>query len=98
MCASGRRSSPTPTSRPSDALRSAEAVRRIRSVWWKLDPLSAGAARLCRVAAVIDRVSPETTYMDRPDAAVGFSDVTYDQALARARELIPFLREQAPKC
>jgi 3-hydroxy-9,10-secoandrosta-1,3,5(10)-triene-9,17-dione monooxygenase len=36
--------------------------------------------------------------MDRPDAAVGFSEVTYDQALARARELIPFLREQAPKC
>ena len=26
-----------------------------------------------------------------------FSDVTYDEALRRARELIPFLREQAPK-
>jgi 3-hydroxy-9,10-secoandrosta-1,3,5(10)-triene-9,17-dione monooxygenase len=29
---------------------------------------------------------------------VGFSDVSYDEALWRARELIPFLREQAPKC
>ncbi|MDB5925714.1 MAG: hypothetical protein JWN13_4650 [Betaproteobacteria bacterium] len=29
---------------------------------------------------------------------VGFSDVGYDEALRRARELIPFLREQAPKC
>ena len=27
----------------------------------------------------------------------GFADVTYDEALRRARELIPFLREQAPK-
>jgi 3-hydroxy-9,10-secoandrosta-1,3,5(10)-triene-9,17-dione monooxygenase len=26
-----------------------------------------------------------------------FSDVTYDEALRRARELVPFLREQAPK-
>jgi 3-hydroxy-9,10-secoandrosta-1,3,5(10)-triene-9,17-dione monooxygenase len=26
-----------------------------------------------------------------------FSDVTYDEAMRRARELIPFLREQAPK-
>ena len=28
---------------------------------------------------------------------VGFSDVGYEEALERARELIPFLREQAPK-
>ena len=28
---------------------------------------------------------------------IGFADVTYDEALRRARELIPFLREQAPK-
>ncbi len=28
----------------------------------------------------------------------GFSDVGYDEALRRAREMIPFLREQAPKC
>jgi hypothetical protein len=28
----------------------------------------------------------------------GFADVGYDEALRRARELIPFLREQAPKC
>jgi 3-hydroxy-9,10-secoandrosta-1,3,5(10)-triene-9,17-dione monooxygenase len=33
---------------------------------------------------------------DRP--RVDFSNVQYDEALARARELIPFLREQAPKC
>ena len=32
------------------------------------------------------------------DRTVGFSDVSYDEALRRARELIPFLREQAPKC
>ena len=36
--------------------------------------------------------------MDRNPTAVGFSDVSYDEALKRARELIPFLREQAPKC
>ena len=29
--------------------------------------------------------------------AAGFSNVTYDEALRRARDLIPFLREQAPK-
>ena len=29
---------------------------------------------------------------------VGFSDITYDEALRRAQALIPFLREQAPKC
>ena len=28
---------------------------------------------------------------------VGFADVTYDEALRRARELIPYFREQAPK-
>jgi len=30
--------------------------------------------------------------------AADFSGVTYDEALRRARELIPFLREQAPLC
>ena len=29
---------------------------------------------------------------------VGFSDVSYDEALGRAKALVPFLREQAPKC
>jgi 3-hydroxy-9,10-secoandrosta-1,3,5(10)-triene-9,17-dione monooxygenase len=29
---------------------------------------------------------------------VDFSDVSYEEALRRARDLIPFLREQAPKC
>jgi len=29
---------------------------------------------------------------------VGFSDVGYEEALRRAQALIPFLREQAPKC
>jgi 3-hydroxy-9,10-secoandrosta-1,3,5(10)-triene-9,17-dione monooxygenase len=29
---------------------------------------------------------------------VGFSDIRYDEALRRAEALIPFLREQAPKC
>jgi 3-hydroxy-9,10-secoandrosta-1,3,5(10)-triene-9,17-dione monooxygenase len=32
------------------------------------------------------------------DVARDFSNVGYDEALARARELVPFLREQAPKC
>ena len=32
----------------------------------------------------------------RVKPAADFSDVTYDEALRRARELIPFLREQAP--
>jgi 3-hydroxy-9,10-secoandrosta-1,3,5(10)-triene-9,17-dione monooxygenase len=36
--------------------------------------------------------------MDRATPAVGFSDVTYDEAMRRARELVPFLREQAPEC
>ena len=34
--------------------------------------------------------------MDTTTRAAGFSDVGYDEALRRARELIPFLREQAP--
>jgi 3-hydroxy-9,10-secoandrosta-1,3,5(10)-triene-9,17-dione monooxygenase len=29
---------------------------------------------------------------------VGFSDVSYEEALRRAQALVPFLREQAPKC
>jgi 3-hydroxy-9,10-secoandrosta-1,3,5(10)-triene-9,17-dione monooxygenase len=29
---------------------------------------------------------------------VGFSDISYDEALRRAEALVPFLREQAPKC
>ena len=36
--------------------------------------------------------------MDTTHKTVGFADVGYDEALRRARELIPFLREQAPKC
>jgi 3-hydroxy-9,10-secoandrosta-1,3,5(10)-triene-9,17-dione monooxygenase len=36
--------------------------------------------------------------MDVHNPAVDFSGVGYDEALARARELIPFLREQAPEC
>jgi len=36
--------------------------------------------------------------MDMNKPAADFSDVSYDEALRRARELIPFLREQAPKC
>jgi 3-hydroxy-9,10-secoandrosta-1,3,5(10)-triene-9,17-dione monooxygenase len=36
--------------------------------------------------------------MDTTSPAAGFSDVGYDEAMRRARELIPFLREQAPKC
>ena len=34
----------------------------------------------------------------RTRTARGFADVTYDEALSRAEALIPFLREQAPKC
>lgn len=33
-----------------------------------------------------------------PRPATSFADVSYDEALRRARELVPFLREQAPKC
>ena len=36
--------------------------------------------------------------MDTTIRAAGFSDVGYEEALRRAHELIPFLREQAPKC
>jgi len=36
--------------------------------------------------------------MDTVKPAAGFSGVGYEEALRRARELIPFLREQAPKC
>ena len=36
--------------------------------------------------------------MDLPARARDFSDVGYDEALDRARALVPFLREQAPKC
>ena len=31
-------------------------------------------------------------------SATDFSDVDYDEAMRRARELVPFLREQAPQC
>ncbi|MDH3287293.1 MAG: acyl-CoA dehydrogenase family protein [Betaproteobacteria bacterium] len=36
--------------------------------------------------------------MDMTKPAAGFSDVGYEEAMRRARELISFLREQAPKC
>jgi 3-hydroxy-9,10-secoandrosta-1,3,5(10)-triene-9,17-dione monooxygenase len=36
--------------------------------------------------------------MDMTNQAAGFSRVTYDEALRRARDLIPLLREEAPKC
>jgi 3-hydroxy-9,10-secoandrosta-1,3,5(10)-triene-9,17-dione monooxygenase len=36
--------------------------------------------------------------VDTTHKPVGFADVGYDEALRRARELIPFLREQAPRC
>lgn len=36
--------------------------------------------------------------MDITHRTLGFSDVGYEEAMRRARELIPFLREQAPKC
>ena len=42
----------------------------------------------------VPRVQP----MDSPKRARDFSSVTFDEAVARARALIPFLREQAPKC
>jgi 3-hydroxy-9,10-secoandrosta-1,3,5(10)-triene-9,17-dione monooxygenase len=35
--------------------------------------------------------------VDSPAAKRDFSDVTYEEALRRARALVPFLREQAPK-
>ncbi len=36
--------------------------------------------------------------MDMHKPGAGFSDVSYAEALRRARELIPFLREEAPRC
>lgn len=36
--------------------------------------------------------------MDMIKPAAGFADVAYEEAMRRAHELIPFLREQAPKC
>jgi hypothetical protein len=36
--------------------------------------------------------------VDTTHKPAGFADVGYDEAMRRARELIPFLREQAPKC
>jgi 3-hydroxy-9,10-secoandrosta-1,3,5(10)-triene-9,17-dione monooxygenase len=36
--------------------------------------------------------------MDMTKPATDFSGVSYDEALRRARDLIPFLREQAPRC
>jgi 3-hydroxy-9,10-secoandrosta-1,3,5(10)-triene-9,17-dione monooxygenase len=36
--------------------------------------------------------------MDMTKIPAGFADVGYDEALRRARDLIPFLREQAPRC
>ena len=36
--------------------------------------------------------------MEGTRPARSFADVTYEEALRRARALIPFLREQAPKC
>jgi len=36
--------------------------------------------------------------MDTTSPTAGFSDVSYDEAMRRARALIPLLREQAPKC
>lgn len=36
--------------------------------------------------------------MDMTNRAAGFAGVSYEEAMRRARELIPFLREQAPLC
>jgi 3-hydroxy-9,10-secoandrosta-1,3,5(10)-triene-9,17-dione monooxygenase len=36
--------------------------------------------------------------MDTAVKRTDFSDVTHEEALRRARELVPFLREQAPRC
>jgi len=36
--------------------------------------------------------------MDSKQPAASFANVSYDEAMRRARELIPFLREQAPAC
>lgn len=36
--------------------------------------------------------------MDTQKRSLSFAGVSYDEAMRRAREMIPFLREQAPKC
>jgi len=36
--------------------------------------------------------------MDMAKPAADFSRVSYDEAMRRARDLIPFFREQAPRC
>ena len=36
--------------------------------------------------------------MDVNKPATSFADVSYEEAMRRAHELIPFLREQAPQC
>ena len=36
--------------------------------------------------------------MDRMPTRAGFADVSHEEAVRRAEALIPFLREQAPKC
>ncbi len=36
--------------------------------------------------------------MDMKNTAAGFAGVGYDEAMRRAEALVPFLREQAPKC
>ena len=36
--------------------------------------------------------------MDTRVGKKGFADVGYEEAIRRARDLIPFFREQAPKC
>ncbi len=36
--------------------------------------------------------------MDMKKPAADFSGVSYDEAMRRARDLVPFLREQAPEC
>ncbi|MCC7486735.1 MAG: acyl-CoA dehydrogenase family protein [Burkholderiales bacterium] len=36
--------------------------------------------------------------MDTTEKPAGFAGVGYDEAMRRARELVPFLREQAPHC
>jgi len=36
--------------------------------------------------------------MDMKKPAASFANVSYEEAMRRARELIPFLREQAPAC
>src|SRR5688500_3299394 len=45
-----------------------------------------------------DSKAEEDSRMDMTNRVAGFADVGYDEAMRRARELVPFLREQAPKC